>query len=136
MAASATYLERYLAGAHKPVWAELVALGERVYEEPLYADAWAVARETMRRVRTNLDLLIPRLRAAGYHFGQRLVEGLNGQPLDDLESAEVAPPVRSLPQLDTPASYRGTRAHGRRHATGATCLLRGGGRRELHWPAA
>lgn len=102
MAASATYLERYLAGAHKPVWAELVALGERVYEEPLYADAWAVARETMRRMRTNIDLLIPRLRVAGYHFGERFVEGLNGQTLDDLESAEVVPPVRSLPQPDTP----------------------------------
>jgi hypothetical protein len=32
-------------------------------------DARAVAHETMRRVRANLELLVPRLRAAGYDFG-------------------------------------------------------------------
>jgi hypothetical protein len=46
-----------------------LALGEAVREEPLYADAHAVAHETMRRVRANLELLVPRLRAAGYDFG-------------------------------------------------------------------
>src|SRR5262249_29138310 len=68
-ATSRTYLERYLHGEHEPVWAELVALGELDTAGPLAMDASAVARETMRRVRHNLDLLIPRLRALGYTFG-------------------------------------------------------------------
>lgn len=62
------YLERYLAGEHVQVWDELQALGERVREEPLLGDAFAVASETMRRVRHNLKLLIPRLEARGYQF--------------------------------------------------------------------
>lgn len=68
-----TYLDRYLRGEHEQVWAELVALGELDAAQPLaaetYADAAAVAHETMRRVRYNLDLLIPRLRELGYAFG-------------------------------------------------------------------
>lgn len=69
MAAKTTYLERYLAGEHKQVWDELTALGAAVRAEPLYSDALAVARETMRRVRQNLELLVPRLVAVGYQFG-------------------------------------------------------------------
>ena len=64
-----SYLDRYLAGEHEQVWAELVELGAAVREEPLYADALAVARETMRRARHNIETLIPRLRAVGYRFG-------------------------------------------------------------------
>lgn len=65
----ATFLQRYVAGEYEQVWAELVALGDAVREEPLYADALAVARETMRRVRQNIEMLIPRLIAVGYQFG-------------------------------------------------------------------
>jgi len=36
-----SYLERYLAGEHEQVWAELVALGPAVREEPVYSDALA-----------------------------------------------------------------------------------------------
>lgn len=64
-----SYLERYLAGERERVWDELTALGAAVREEPVYADALAVVRETMRRVRTNIETLIPRLRQAGYTFG-------------------------------------------------------------------
>ena len=64
-----SYLERYLAGDHEQVWAELVALGAAVRDEPLYPDALAVARETMRRVRWNIETLVPRLRDVGYEFG-------------------------------------------------------------------
>jgi hypothetical protein len=70
MAARTTYLERYLAGEHEPVWAELQALGAEVRAEPLYSDALAVAHETMRRVRHNIELVIPRLHALGYRFGE------------------------------------------------------------------
>jgi hypothetical protein len=49
MAARTTYLERYLAGEHEPVWAELQALGAAVRAEPLYSDALAVAHDTPSR---------------------------------------------------------------------------------------
>lgn len=63
------YLDRYLAGEHEQVWAELGALGAAVRDEPLYSDALAVARETMRRALHNIETLIPRLKAVGYRFG-------------------------------------------------------------------
>lgn len=61
-----TWLERYLAGAHEQVWAEIGAARRTA---PNRALAEAVATETMVRVRRNLDLLVPRLEAAGYRFG-------------------------------------------------------------------
>jgi len=64
-----SFLERYTSGEHEPVWDDLVALGATVREEPLYTDAQAVARETMRRVRHNIELLVPRLRSLGFAFG-------------------------------------------------------------------
>lgn len=69
MSGQESYLERYISGEHEQVWAELQALGAAVREEPLYTDALAVARETMRRVRHNIETLIPRLEALGYTFG-------------------------------------------------------------------
>jgi hypothetical protein len=64
----ASYLERYLAGQHERVWREIVALGDVVREEPARADAEAVAREMMGRVRRNIERLVPRLRERGYGF--------------------------------------------------------------------
>lgn len=74
----ATYLERYCDGEHEDVWNELVKLGESVRQEPTYADALAVARETMRRVRANIEILIQRLIHIGFVFGydHRLLEQL------------------------------------------------------------
>lgn len=72
MARSATdYLERYQAGAHEQVWAELRALGAAVREEPVLSDARAVAAETMRRARENVALLVERLDTLGYCFTAR-----------------------------------------------------------------
>ena len=64
------YLERYLKGECQPVWDELLAQGAAIRQEPLASEAWAVAQETMRRVRHNIELLIPRLHALGYRFGE------------------------------------------------------------------
>jgi hypothetical protein len=80
MAARLTYLERYLSGEFEQVWAELEALGEAVRDEPLYSDALAVARETMRRVRQNLEMLIPRLVAGGYQFGYGWIQPPADEP--------------------------------------------------------
>jgi hypothetical protein len=83
MAAKTPYLERYVAGEYERVWDELVALGAEVREEPLYSEALAVARETMRRVRHNIETLIPRLETMGYQFGYGWASGrdfLSGPP--------------------------------------------------------
>jgi hypothetical protein len=65
----ATRLERYMAGEQQAVWEELGALGAAVREEPYYADALAVASETMRRAHHNIELLVARLHAVGFCFG-------------------------------------------------------------------
>ena len=62
------YCDRYQSGEHEAVWADLLALGKRVHEEPVYSDALAVARETMSRARTNIETLIVRLDNIGYQF--------------------------------------------------------------------
>ena len=62
-------LDRYLAGEHEPVWRELLAAGPAVRQAALRDPAEAVARETMRRVRHNCELLVSRLRSLGYQFG-------------------------------------------------------------------
>jgi hypothetical protein len=62
-----TFLSRYLKGDHKDVWEELQTLGE-IVEEPLRSDALAVARETMRRVKINLEIIVQRLRKLGFEF--------------------------------------------------------------------
>lgn len=63
------YLERYVGGDHELVWNELRGLGSAVREEPNAPVAEAVARETMRRVRRNCQLLVDRLTDLGYEFG-------------------------------------------------------------------
>jgi hypothetical protein len=68
----ASYLERYLAGGHEQVWRELMALGDGVRDEPVFADAYAVERETMGRVRRNVERLILRLRDMGYSFSSKM----------------------------------------------------------------
>ena len=61
---------RYLAGEHEAVWRELAALGDGVRDPAVLDDARAVARETMQRVRRNVELVVTRLRAMGYRFVQ------------------------------------------------------------------
>lgn len=63
-----SFLERYMEGEHRAVWAELLAYGGKVRQESLLDDARAVARETMRRARENIELLVPRLEVLGYRF--------------------------------------------------------------------
>ena len=69
-----TYLERYVAGECAQVWEELYALGPDVRQPPYLDDAVAVARETMRRVRSNCEILIPRLETLGWRFGYEWAE--------------------------------------------------------------
>jgi hypothetical protein len=62
------FLERYRNGEYEQVWIDLQSLGPAVRHEPHYAQAQAVAAETMRRVRRNCDFLVSQLRALGYVF--------------------------------------------------------------------
>jgi hypothetical protein len=103
MATGATYLERYLSGEYQQVWADLLAQGAQVHEEPLYSDAWAVACETMRRVRANIERMIPRLVQIEFRFGyERVLREILHEPMgtDDwrgylevLEWSRAQPPV-------------------------------------------
>lgn len=68
MAGPKTYLERYLAGDREAVWDELIGLGEQVRSRPLLDAAGAVARETVRRAKHNIELIHRRLLALGYEF--------------------------------------------------------------------
>ena len=63
------YLERYQQGEHEQVWNDLQTLGQTVRNEPHFAEAQAVADETMHRVRRNCERLIANLRTLGYVFG-------------------------------------------------------------------
>jgi hypothetical protein len=63
------YLTRYQQGDCEQVWEELYALGPAVRQGDLYPDAEAVALETMRRVRHNIEVVIPRREEIGYEFG-------------------------------------------------------------------
>jgi hypothetical protein len=60
------YLERYQAGSHEEVWRELRGLALDALAGPAGAEAAAVARETMERVRRNLETIVLRLREHGY----------------------------------------------------------------------
>jgi hypothetical protein len=62
------YLERYLAGQTTETWRELTELDDAISQEPLYQEAFAVARETMRRARFNVECLVERLATLNYRF--------------------------------------------------------------------
>jgi hypothetical protein len=64
-----TYLDRYLRGERERVWEELLTLGSAINQEPLWGEASAVAKETMLRVRANVERITARLYAIGYAFG-------------------------------------------------------------------
>jgi hypothetical protein len=63
-----TFLQRYQAGDHRRVWADLEALGDAVREKRDLVDAQAVANETMKRVRHNAEVVVARLESLGYQF--------------------------------------------------------------------
>ena len=68
MAEPGPLLRRYQAGEQEAVWGDMMALGTEVRKAPCAEDAWAVARETMRRARHNVELIIRRLDQLGYQF--------------------------------------------------------------------
>jgi hypothetical protein len=67
--AASSLFERYVNGQCEQVWNELYALSSAVRRLETFDDAMAVAHETMRRVRANCQMLLPRLEALGWCFG-------------------------------------------------------------------
>ena len=61
-------LERYQNGEQREVWRDLVVLGERVRDAEYFDDAQAIAAETMRRARQNVESIITKLEKLGYEF--------------------------------------------------------------------
>lgn len=61
-------LQRYQAGDCERVWGELMSMGDGVRDPAVLGDAVAVARETMRRCRMNVEGLVDYLRRKGYAF--------------------------------------------------------------------
>lgn len=104
-----SYLDRYLQGEHEAVWDELLALGAEIYEPKLFESALAVARETMRRVRANIEMLIPRLGQIGFAFGydhlllQTVAHPLSGRNADWERYMEALRWSREQPPLFFPA---------------------------------
>jgi hypothetical protein len=81
------YLERYVGGDYEAVWAELFTLGDAVHADAVWEDARAVAGETMRRVRANVETVVARLEALGY-------------PFEDRVRAHIPPPPNISEHLD------------------------------------
>ncbi|GHO49495.1 hypothetical protein [Ktedonospora formicarum] len=103
-----TYLERYLNGEYEQVWDELMQLGADVRQEPVYTDALSVARETMRRVRRNIETLIERLPHRGYIFGyDHRVQPIEGSTFFDKQRdyLEMLAWIRTQPPIFLSANY-------------------------------
>ena len=74
------FLLRYRAGEHEAVWRDMTALGAAVRGPPYFDDAWATARETMKRAARNVRTIIQRLDGFGYAFwnGEHGTQGPQG----------------------------------------------------------
>jgi hypothetical protein len=94
---SPSFLERYQAGEHVPIWQDLVALGPSVRSPAYFHDAYAVATETMRRVRVNIETIHHNLIRIGYQFANP-DDAFCPPPLDIAQQiADVEHWVGSLP---------------------------------------
>jgi hypothetical protein len=91
----ASVLKRYLAGEHAVVWAELEMGVDRFGETVSGDDIQAVVRETMRRVRQNLEQLVTRLSELGYDF----TKYTDGSPLDWPSETPLKPPSTDIEEI-------------------------------------
>ncbi len=62
------HYDRYVAGECRAAWADLTALDDAIWTDPVAPDALAVCFETMHRARTNIASIVEILRAEGYQF--------------------------------------------------------------------
>ncbi|HYL44357.1 MAG TPA: hypothetical protein VEU97_13300 [Ktedonobacteraceae bacterium] len=95
------FLERYQRGECEQVWEELVQFQTEIRNKPLYFDALAVAQETMRRVRNNIEILILRLQELGYQFGYEWMKPFDpfGDKWVRMQPAVYTPPSSDIVSL-------------------------------------
>ncbi len=62
------FYNRYQQGFYQKVYDELFTMREQVFEPHVYAASLQVMRECMKRVRSNIEVLLPRLQSLGYVF--------------------------------------------------------------------
>jgi len=113
------FLTRYQNGEREQVWADLNSLGPNVRDKEYLEDAYAVAQETMRRARHNVESIIVKLEKLGYEFltaSKRAEGGLKGlsqamemmKAVDQLTAGDRSNPhvealrQRSRGMLDSP----------------------------------
>lgn len=89
---------RYQQGFYQEVYDELLAMHEHVFEDSTYEEALLVARTMMKRVRHNIELLIPRLQLMEYHFGEGLSESA-----EEAAYWEQEAPIYQTPTSETPS---------------------------------
>lgn len=94
--------DQYLDGRYQAVYDELLSMQEHIYETHIYGEAVLVAREIMRRVRVNIELLIPRLHLMGYHFG----EGFSENPEEEAYWRQHAPIYKAPTPEETEQTAR------------------------------
>ena len=103
-----SWVERYVAGEHESVWAEVVALGPRAIDPALAPAVDALAHETMQRALRNVEALKSLLPSIGWRFKFPM----SGPPSDHCVHAppqpDVAEKIAALQELcgPLPASIR------------------------------
>jgi hypothetical protein len=91
--------ERYQAGAHVPVWRELIARGAAVRHEPLRSEAVSVCAEVVRRARLNLRTLHDRLLDLGYEFANPEGALVDAPPGAESDIGDVERELGMLPLI-------------------------------------
>jgi hypothetical protein len=94
-----TLYDRYLEGFYQQVYDALQAEQDQVFVEQNYENALPVSREIMKRVRYNIELLIPRLHDLGYQFGQGFFEDMSPE---EKAAVEMDAPIFKEPDSQTP----------------------------------
>jgi hypothetical protein len=87
-----TWLDYYHEGRRMQAWTEMAGVGALIRRDELLDDAVAVARETMKHARTNVERLVEALPQLGYVFeesalGSPLTPATDSTP-DDLDALE------------------------------------------------
>src|SRR5262249_47027110 len=90
-------LEEYRAGSRVAVWDRLRGLGDAVRNSEIFADALAVACETMQRACRNVELLARRLPEVGYRFADPGAAHVPPSAQDVRLIAEIEGAVGPLP---------------------------------------
>ena len=75
------WLDRYRNGECDTVWSEMLSLGAAIRGQESLEHGQAVARETMSRARTNVELVVDRLRKLGYRFEHQEKAHVPPQPV-------------------------------------------------------